>query len=290
MAESDRSAPAISRRSWLGGSLVLGAAGVGLPLASAPVEASARGALPDLADPAVNLRNVVRMKGSLRETDVPWWFTGVIFAVRGDNETPRPLVRFEGMEIYWFRHTPGGYVLGGNTVTFFRDFESNEYLREFRNPWTGRLDEVKPAVQGGNLGFSYGVDGIWPVRLDGTPLGVPQTAPLRLQWHAVGEHVWLQHQTVYPPGMPPMHGQRQSLFAQRRDFLDPRLDALPATFSSTVFMGWLKWMDMKGEPGHVVWHASGAKLRSVADLPREYRERAEREYPERLTARPRSGV
>jgi hypothetical protein len=51
-------------------------------------------------------------------------------------------------------------------------------------------------------------------------------------------------------------------------------------------MGWLKWMDMKGEPGHVIWHASGAKLRSIDDLPREYRERAEREYPERLSARP----
>ena len=290
MAESNKPIAAISRRSWLGRSLLLGATGAALPMVPLPAEASVQGALPDFADPAVNLRNVVRMQGSLREEDVPWWFTGVIFAVRGDNETPRPLVRFEGMEIYWFRHTPGGYVLGGNTVTFFRDFESNEYLREFRNPWTGRLEEVKPAVQGGNLGFSYGVDGIWPVRLDGTAFGEPKTAPLRLKWHAIGGHVWLQHQTVYPPGMPAMHGQRQSMFAQRRDFLDPGLDALPATFSSTVFMGWLKWMDMKGEPGHVIWHASGAKLRSVAELPREYRERAEREYPERLTARPRSGA
>jgi hypothetical protein len=292
----------LTRRSWLGGSLVLGAgfgasqpvpasiAGSAAVAGAAAVAGSGDGGLPDFNDPAVNLREIVRLQGSLREEDVPWWFTGVIFAVRGDNETPRPLVRFEGMEIYWFRHLDGGYLLGGHTVTFFRDFVTNEFLREFRNPWTGKLDEVRPAVQGGNLGFRYGSDGIWPARLDGSPFAEPQRAPLRLQWQAVGEQVWLQHQTIYPPGMPPMHGQRQSLFAQRRDLLDQRLAALPASFSSTVFMGWLKWMDMKGEPGHVIWHAAGAKLRNIAELPREYRERAEREFPERLTARPCGGV
>ncbi len=275
----------LSRRGVLAGALALGLGTTALAL---PEQAQAGSAsLPDLADPAVNLRNLVRMQGSLREQDVPWWFTGVIFAVTGERETPRPLVRFEGMEIYWFQHVASGYLLGGNTVTFFRDFETNEYLRELRNPWTGRVDVVKPAVQGGNLGFSYSTDGIWPVRLSGETFGEPVRKPLRLQWHAVGEHVWLQHQTVYPPGMPPMHGQRQSMFAARRDFLDRRLDTLPATFSSTVFMGWPKWMDMKDQPGHVVWHAAGAKLRGVGDLPREYLERAQQEYPERLTARPK---
>jgi hypothetical protein len=283
----DTSNGAVSRRQWLG-SLALGigvAAGSSLALPEA--DAATGRDLSDLADPEVNLTNLVRMQGSLIEQDVPWWFTGMIFAVRGDHETPRPLVRFEGMEVYWFSHRPSGFQLGGHTVTFFRDVETNEFLREFRNPWTGRLDEVKPAVQGGNLGFSYSREGIWPVRLDGTPLGEPRRAPLKLQWHSIGDHVWLQHQTVYPPGMPPMHGQRQSLFTRRQDFLDSSVTALPATFSSTVFMGWLKWMNMTDEPGHVIWHASGAKLRSLDELPREYRERAEREYPERMTAKPR---
>lgn len=279
----------LTRRHWIGGSLVLGtSAATGLVGGLPEADAAVRGELPDFADPAANLRHMVRMQGSLREEDVPWWFTGVIFAVRGDNETPRPLVRFEGMEIYWFQHRDNGYQLGGHTVTFFRDFETQEFLREFRNPWTGRIDEVKPAVQGGNLGFSYSEEGIWPVRNNGAAIGEPRRAPLRMQWHALGNHVWLQHQTVYPPGMPLMHGQRQSMFAQRADVVNRRLDALPSAFSSTVFMGWLKWMDMKDEPGHVIWHASGVKLRDIGQLPREYRERAEREYPERMTAKPKT--
>lgn len=267
--------------------LGMGLLGATVPssMAAAAAEARQQG-LP--STPEEHLRNIVRMQGSLREEDVPWWFTGVIFAVAGERETPRPLVRFEGMEVYWFRHLADGFLLGGHTVTFFRDFETGEYLREFRNPWTGRVDEVKPAVQGGNLGFKYSTDGIWPVRLDGTAVGEPRRAPLWVQWHGVGEQVWLQHQTVYPPGMPPMHGQRQTMFAARRDFANRRLLRLPSTFSSTVFMGWLKWMDMKDLPGHVVWHASGAKLRDFGELPKEYRERAEREYPERLSARPKA--
>lgn len=273
-----------TRREALAASLVLGLGGTGIAF-----DAGARGAggegLP--ASPEEHLRNVVRMQGSLREEDVPWWFTGVIFAVTGERETPRPLVRFEGMEIYWFQHLADGYLLGGNTVTFFRDFETNEYLSEFRNPWTGRTDAVKPAVQGGNLGFKYSTSGIWPARLDGSAFGEPRQAPLALQWHGAGEHVWMQHQTVYPPGMPPMHGQRQTMFTSRRAFADRRLARLPATFSSTVFMGWLKWMDMRDVPGHVVWHASGAKLASIDELPRAYRERAEKEFPERLSARPK---
>lgn len=291
-----------TRRAWIKGGLgsvgVLGAGfGAGwigaLPTAEAiESKASSRlggsqAALPDFGDPDVNLRQIVRMQGSLREEDVPWWFTGVIFGVRGERETPRPLVRFEGLEVYWFAHTSTGFQLGGHTVTFFRDYETREFLYEFKNPYTGRVDEVKPAVQGGNLGFSYSREGIWPVRLDGTPFGEPRRAPLQLQWHAMGEHVWMQHQTVYPPGMPPMHGQRQTMFAQRRDVLDQRREALPSTFSSTVFMGWLKWMNMKDEPGHVIWHASGAKLQSLAELPREYLARAEKEFPDRLSAKPK---
>jgi hypothetical protein len=226
------------------------------------------------------------MQGSLLEEDVRWWFSGVIFGVRGEGETPRPLVRFEGTEVYWFSHRGDDFQLGGHTVTFFRDFETGEFLYEFINPYTGKRESVKPAVQGGNLGFAYTRQGIWPVRLDGTPLAEPVKKPLRVQWHEMGPHIWLQHQTVYPPGMPAMHGQRQTIFAQRDALRDPRQNSVPASFSSVVFMNWLKWMDMKDQPGHVIWHASGVKLQSMDQLPRAYRDRAEKEYPDRLSARP----
>ncbi|MEY4848423.1 MAG: hypothetical protein RLZZ36_1536 [Pseudomonadota bacterium] len=284
MTQTPRS---INRRSWLAGSLILGA-GVGAESSSAISSAAVAvaGSEPDTWRSDEQLRNLVRMQGSLLEEDVRWWFSGVIFGVRGEGETPRPLVRFEGTEVYWFSHRGDDFQLGGHTVTFFRDFETGEFLYEFINPYTGKRESVKPAEQGGNLGFAYTRQGIWPVRLDGTPLAEPVKKPLRVQWHEMGPHIWLQHQTVYPPGMPAMHGQRQTIFAQRDALRDPRQNSVPASFSSVVFMNWLKWMDMKDQPGHVIWHASGVKLQSMDQLPRAYRERAEKEYPDRLSARP----
>lgn len=275
----------MNRRQWLTGSLILGA-GMGGGVGATSIASADSG--PETWRSDEHLRNLVRMQGSLREEDVRWWFTGVIFGVRGESETPRPLVRFEGMEVYWFSHRGDGFQLGGHTVTFFRDFETGEFLYEFANPYTGKREAVKPAVQGGNLGFAYTRDGIWPVRLDGTPFGEPVKKPLRVQWHEMGPHIWLQHQTIYPPGMPAMHGQRQTIFAQRNDLLDSGQDSVAASFSSVVFMNWLKWMDMKDQPGHVIWHASGVKLQSMDQLPRDYRQRAEKEYPDRLSAKPAS--
>ena len=42
-------------------------------------------------------------------------------------------------------------------------------------------------------------------------------------------------------------------------------------------------MEMGDRPGHLLWHAAGAKLNSIDELPEAYRKRAEAEYPERLT-------
>jgi hypothetical protein len=242
-----------------------------------------RGA-PDLRLPENNLQALARMAASLKEEDVPWWYDGTIYAVL-PGQNPRALFRFEGMELYWLRHLPAGeYELIGNTVTFLRDLETGEWLTEFRNPFTGAVNEVKPAIQGGGpgRGFNYSVKGIrFTPALDRMP-----EKPLLLSWTFARDLVWLHNETVYPPGLPPPRAQRQTMFATRRDFTDPALDSVPALFSSTVHMPWLRWMDMEGHPGHLVWHASGVKLKSVAELPAEYRARAEKEYPQMLTADP----
>jgi hypothetical protein len=49
-------------------------------------------------------------------------------------------------------------------------------------------------------------------------------------------------------------------------------------------------MDMGDQPGHVIWHASGAKLDSIDDLSPEFRQRLERDHADRTTAYPFSGA
>jgi hypothetical protein len=240
--------------------------------------------VPDLATPEENLRALVRMAASLDERDVPWWYDGTIYGVV-TGENPRPLVKFEGMELYWMRHLPAGeYELIGNTVTFFRDIETGAMLERFRNPYTGKDNIVPAAVQGGGAGrgFTYSVKGVRATKFIEQ---IPEK-PLVLDWSFARDMVWLHNTTAYPPGLAPPRLQRQTMFAPLSAFLDRRRDSVPAVFSSTVFMPWLKWLEMGEQPGHVVWHASGAKLRSIDELPDEYRERAGREYPALMTADP----
>ncbi len=271
-----------SRRGFIAAAGIAGllAGGAALPRVAGRV----RQTLPDLTDPVNNLRALVRVQGSLKEEDVPWWYDGTIYGIVGES-APRPLVKFEGMEMYWVRHLgPNEFELIGNTVTFFRDLESGAMLETFANPYTGEVNAVTPAVQGGGAGrgFNYSVQGIRPTSfVDKMP-----DKPLVLDWSMARNHMWMHNQTVYPPGLPPPRAQRQTMFVALDDFLDDSQASLPTVFSSTVFMPWLRWMNMGERPGHVVWHASGAKLRSLDELPAEYRARAEREYPERMSANP----
>ncbi len=270
----------LSRRGFLAGAATLLAAGDALPRVGGDLPAGA----PDLSQPKENLDAVLRVTGSLVEEDVPWWYDGTIFGIVGEQQ-PRPLVKFEGMELYWVRHLENGeFELIGNTVTFFRDVETGKMLDVFKNPYTGEENAVKPAVQGGGpgRGFNYSVRGIRP-----TPFmaSMPEY-PLILDWSFVRDMVWLHNQTQYPPGMPPPRAQRQTMFVPLAQFNDRQVRNLPTVFSSTVFMPWLKWMNMGNRPGHVVWHASGAKLESIDQLPTEYRRRAETEYPQYMTADP----
>jgi Protein of unknown function (DUF1838) len=276
----------VTRRAFTGGLglLAFGGSSTALPDVSGKSPAPA----PDLGLPENNLRALVRMTASLKERDVPWWYDGTIFGVV-PGEHPRPLVKFQGMELYWMRHLPdGAYELIGNTLTFFHDVETGALLSEFRNPYTGATNPVLPAMQGGGAGrgFNYSVKGIRFTRmLDQLP-----EEELVLDWTFVRDMVWLHNWTRYPPGMPPPRWQQQTMFASQKDFLNARLDSVPVVFSSTVHMPWLKWMDMGDRPGHVVWHAGGAKLGSINELPDGYRQRAEKDYPAMLTANPARGA
>ncbi len=72
--------------------------------------------------------------------------------------------------------------------------------------------------------------------------------------------------------------------------MNPEIQNLPTTFTATVFENWPRWMDMGDEPGHVIWHASGAKIGSLDELPDQFRERLERDHADRMTAHPFSGA
>lgn len=269
----------VKRREFLAG-----ASALGLGLSTQLVEArAADAALPDSNDIAANVRALARMQMSAESEDVLWWYVGRIYAQVG-NSTPELAVNFEGTEIYYPRHLADGSIsVSSRTLTFFRDKDSGAMLRSFENPWTGKTVAVTPNVLGGPDGGLYTTEGLTIHHLGSTSPPIPW----RIEWSQSGDLVWLISSRGLEQ-LPQPWLETMTMFGRAEDFFDPKVPSVAAHFSSTYLSPWLGWMDMGDRPGHLVWHASGRKLRSVEEVPAEYRARVEAEHPGKLTAHPDS--
>lgn len=252
--------------------------------AARPAVAADKPAL-DLGKPADALTAMLRMQGRLDGRDAPWWYFGKIYGVVGDAD-PKLLVRYEGLEIQRLTPTGSGeYAATGVTTSFFQDPRTKQVLETFANPFTGKTNTVTPNLIGGSANpvVFYSTRGTRPGRVEPKDW---QPEGLHITWDFYGDTVWVSHDRVYPPGRPQPMGESSVARAKLADLQDVSRGYVPAGFSSTYFAPWPKWLDMGGQPGHVVWHADGVKLDSVADLPADFRSRMESKFPERLKALP----
>ena len=234
---------------------------------------------PDMSLPLNNLMNLIRMQASLDSTSqIPWHYNGTLYAQVG-SEQPMPMVKIEGMESYRvFSLEDGSYEILGNMLTFFRDIDTGKMIRQYQNPFTGKINEVLPNIRQASIGRGLNIStmGARPKAfIDQMP-----DKPLLLEWTFGPETVWLQNDTAYPPGLTAPRMQRSSMFAPLDQFLDQNIKSLPTLFTATVLMPWLPWMDMNEVEGHTLWHASGVKLKSINQLPDEYFTRMMAEHPE----------
>lgn len=257
--------------------------GLATVLASDKTESMVNGTVPssapDLTLPVNNLLSLMRMQSTLgNEDQVPWHYNGTLYFQKG-SEQPIPMVKIEGMESYKvIPQDDGSYEILGNMLTFFRDVDSGEMIRDYRNPYTGKVNKVLPNIRRASLGRGMNIStmGSRPTSfIDQMP-----DKPLILDWTFGPKTVWLHNQTSYPPGLTPPRVQRMTMFAPLDEFLDPNNLSLSTMFTATVLMPWLPWMDMDDVEGHTLWHASGVKLDSIDQLPEEYSKRMMAEHPE----------
>ena len=257
--------------------------GLATVLASDKTESMVSGTVPssapDLTLPVNNLLSLMRMQSTLgNEDQVPWHYNGTLYFQKG-SEQPIPMVKIEGMESYKvIPQDDGSYEILGNMLTFFRDVDSGEMIRDYRNPYTGKVNKVSPNIRRASLGRGMNIStmGSRPTSFfDQMP-----DKPLILDWTFGPKTVWLHNQTSYPPGLSPPRVQRMTMFAPLDEFLDPNNLSLSTMFTATVLMPWLPWMDMDDVEGHTLWHASGVKLDSIDQLPEEYSKRMMAEHPE----------
>jgi len=237
----------------------------------------------DLADPHDALTAMIKMRGSLIAEDVPHWYFGTIYGVL-PGRAPVPMVDFEGSEIDFYSRQPdGAYHAFASTVSVFRDRGTGAILESFDNPITGKRNEVRPNTISVDAYYIYSVNG-FKRSDDERPLpGTPQIDRL-LEWNESGEHIWLTMRRSYPAGLP--LGEHQLTRGLLSELHDPSRPKVHTTAAPTYISPWPAWMDMEGHPGHTVWAGPARKLDSVKQYPHELLDFLERNYPEKLTARP----
>ncbi len=273
----------LSRRGILGAGAVLAAAGA--PSGAALAQAG--------YDPRRSAEGQVKLTASLDGGPAFWIYTGVIYAVR-PSQRPLPILALSGCESHWAsRRDDGSYAVGGATLTFFRDVDAGAFLDAWDNPITGKRVAVKPNLLSGG-GVIYPADGS-SARAVGqiknaviAPEGFGPSDPRRalggLRWSVVGPSVMLMTDRSWNVAVQPQL-EAQTQTADKDSFFDPRITRLPARYTATTIIPWMTWMDMAGEPGHLVWHSSGEKVFRPDLIPADYRVQAA-SLMDRLTARP----
>jgi hypothetical protein len=256
-------------------------AGLAAPFAAFPAGHSKR--LLNLQDPADNLTAMVKMRASLEAVDCPYWYFGTIYAAL-PGKTPFPMIDFEGSEIDYFqKQTDGSYRAYAATVSFFRDTRTRKRLHVFENPITGKRNEVRANSISVKAHYIYSVDGAR--RSDDTrPQDEMPTLLELTKWTESGDHIWLNMNRPYPKGLP--MGEDQTMRGSLRELHDPDMPKVYTTANPTYVAPWLRWMDMAGHPGHTVWAGPARKLDSVKEYPRELLDFMEKNFPEKLTAKP----
>lgn len=229
-------------------------------------------------DPVENFRQAMRLQRSLEDADdILHWYHFIMVAVPL-NATPKPVVRWEGIE--FSRHQKIGenrYRMHGHNLSFPRDLKTGAFVSEVRNPVTGKTVLVPPMALTQDPGLVRSPFGV--ITLDKPSLPPrPDYKVLRRE----NGFVKVDGIRVPPDTWPVTFLEMGTEAAPATLFDDPSHTWLPTEVSGAYVFPWPAWMQMDGAPGHMFAAWSGCKLRSIDELPEEFRRRAERDFPELL--------
>ncbi len=265
------------------------AGSIGAAFAAAPREATA--ATPGAAagkrwtssfmllDPVQRFRQALRIQRSLAdEADILHWYHFIMVAVPV-NATPKAVVRWEGIE--FSRHqklAESRYRLHGHNLSFPRHIETGEFVDAVLNPVTKKQVTVPPMALTADPGMVRSPAGV--ISLD-KPSAAPR--PDYKMLRREGSFVKVDAIRVPPDTWPVTFLEMGFESSPAALFEDPTQMWLPSDVSGAYVFPWPKWMEMGDAPGHMFAAWSGYKLRTIDELPVEFRQRAERDYPQLLS-------
>ena len=254
-------------------------------------ELAARAAALPITDPAFNVRTLGRLQGDLSGRTIWSFGTGRVFGLLPGDAPPlseygRLLYRTDSVAVRMSRQRADGAIEDrSRNWMFYKDPDTNAYLSEFRNPYTGETVPV-PTFRGGISGGVMTVAGpeySANFSMESTVFG----KPLLLDWRFVGEHAFINRHafTRWKEGATGLHKTEMTLdtwVCRIEDVANPKLTRIPNTYAWTSQTEWQSWLKMRGHAGAMLWRNEGLALDSIDALPADFVAQSEKAMPGKL--------
>ncbi len=239
----------------------------------------------DLNTPEGQVRAFRRMQCSeIDEKPITYGWRGKAFS-RVEGEADRVLFKVEGMNI---RHCVTvndpekgkGFRLITREILLYLDPETGEVLRTWKNPWTGKMNQVlhvandpvnnrEPVFPG----FSM------PYQISGNNWWVTSTVPLFYSNPLGGDYQPYIGGTYHATEMFNFFGDVESLTSDKTDSAE-------VAVGWARMSNWLPWMEMGSRQGLIYMHTAGRKLSSYDELPAVIKDEIAKNYPKYQTPPP----
>lgn len=250
-------------------------------VALAATPASARTLDPSKPADAVEISKRTQC-GPADNTPGVYRWTGRVYSRRA-GERDQHLFNVEGMNIRQCASVTDakrgtGYRLVSREIMLYLDPKTNQVLRNWTNPFTGKTVEVMHVGNdpvNSRPTFPYGEDG----------------QPYSMNMNRINDTVFLAFEAplFYTN---PLAGDYQDYVGNKYhameifDFAMSAKDALdtstPTAYPSVAWVrisDWMPWMMMEGREGQMVFNAVGTKLKSFDQLPQVMKDEIAANYP-----------
>ncbi|MEP3224720.1 MAG: DUF1838 family protein [Parasphingorhabdus sp.] len=228
----------------------------------------------------------IKLVGSLDTSDVYIWFKGVLWGAL-PQRLPVPFCGFQGLARHrWTANEKEGVFLQKSfDVGFFSDLETGLPIREISNPLTGETNQVFHNKYGGferKHNFAEFIE-----------RGDDKSGKTKRDWRTAGNQACLNEissgqftSKLQPEKWPretsgPLnfYAGETSYSTQLDHLLDPNVRQADFAMFWSSFSPWEPWLLMDAAPGNAQWRATGMKLNSYKDAPREMLEFIEKDQP-----------
>lgn len=217
-----------------------------------------------------------KLRGDLSGVKSYAYSEGRVFGIRPDqaddlNTFGKEVFKYSGCGMKIMREVDGDKVeTKSRSWLLYQDPQTNEFLSEMVNPYTGDAVDV-PAFRGGISGSimtTKGPEISANFKMESTAIG----HPLNLVFNEIGERMHVTRHAFTKWFERKSETWRTEMTLDTYDFdknllYDRSRTNIPADSHWTSQTSWLSLLKMAGTPGHMIWTSNGRVLYNMEDLP-----------------------